>query len=227
MTAESKTTPSVKKTPVPKRIAAKKGTRLTETEKAEAIALWENGDITLEGLSAKFGRSKNTFVNLFNTEQVMRGSKRAEAARTATEAVNNATIQATAEYSRRVKEVKERRYTINNGLDKLASSLIAQARAEGKDIGTQLASIKTLREYATLLRMTFEERYTALGINPNDAGEERPMPELVIQELTAEQIEEMIANSRVGSEDGFNDDGLMGDETLFDSGSASDRVETE
>lgn len=219
---EKKTTP--KKTPS-KRVAAKRGTRLTESEKAEAIALWERGDTTLADLEKRFGRSQTTFQNLFKDANVTRGSKAEQVKEQVTQAVNQDANHAAVLYAQRVRDTKERRYKMNEALGSLATSLVAEARTAGKELSTQLASMKMLQVYGNVLKQSFDERYVALSIDPNDSGEDKPLPELVVQELTADQIAELIANQRVGADDEFGTfDMDMGDEEIFTQ--ENDKVET-
>lgn len=217
--------PAKKKTPVSKRVQAKKGTSLTESEKAEAITLWERGDITFEGLEKKFGRSTPVFQALFKNGNIVRGSKKEQVAKEIAEAVAGASSQNAIIYAQRVKEAKESRFRMSEGVRKLATSLVAEARSGGKELATQLASMKTIEIYSKILKNTFDETYLSLSIDPNESGEDKPLPELVVQELTVKQIEELIQGNRVGADDEFGTDGLMGDEGLFDI-PAEEKVET-
>lgn len=225
MTTENTTPNTPVKKPSRKRVKAKSGTRLTESEKAEAITLWERGDITYEGLEKRFGRSTTTFQTLFTSRNIVRGSKKEQAAKEMADAVATAANQNAVIYAQRVKDIKEARFKSSENVRKLSTSLIAEARAKGLDMSTQLASMKTIEVYGKILKMAFDEGYLALGVDPNDIGEEKPLPELVVQELTAAQIEELIKGNRVGSEDALDTDGLMGDEGLFDTPSSDDKVE--
>lgn len=221
MTTEKK--PVTKKS----RIAAKRGTHLTTAERAEAIALWEAGTVTLEELEKRFGRSRTTFHRLFKTEGIVRGSKAKETEEKVKAAVEESVVSTAAIYAERVKVTKENAFKYSSMIQRITAAEIIRINREGRSYGSANNDLKALKTAMETFKMARQECYAALGLSENDAGEERPLPDLMIQEITIAEIREMTKSNRVGAEDGdfdFEDD--LGDEDII-TGSDDDRVETE
>lgn len=175
--------PAKKKAPAKKPIR-----RLTVTQRAEAIALWQAGEITLEGLSKKFGKSRQAFLRLFDKEGVKKGSKSAETAKRVTEAVEAGMVDSAAETAKRIRDTKEEHYKMSSTLAKLTWKIIVDAQASGSALGTKLNDMKALQMASNVLKTVREERYAVLGLNEKVHDDDTPLPDLVIRELTAEQI---------------------------------------
>lgn len=189
--------------------------RMTTTQRAEAIALWEAGDITLDGLSKKFGKSRQAFLRLFEREGIKKGSKSAETAKRVTDAVEAGLIDSAAETAKRIRDTKEEHYRMSSTLAKLTWKTIADAQAKNEAIGTKLNDMKALKMAAEVLSTVREERYAVLGLNEKVHDDDTPLPDLVIRELTQDQIDAM---QQMGEEDpdgadmDMPDMGMVGDE---------------
>lgn len=175
--------------PVKKKAAAKKPIRrLTVTQRAEAIALWQAGEITLEGLSKKFGKSRQAFLRLFDKEGVKKGSKAAETAKRVTDAVEAGMVDSAAETAKRIRDTKEEHYRMASTLAKLTWKIISDAQLAKEALGTKLNDMKALQMASNVLKTVREERYAVLGLNEKVHDDDTPLPDLVIRELTAQQI---------------------------------------
>jgi predicted DNA-binding protein len=165
--------------------------RLTVSQRAEAIALWQAGEITLDGLSKKFGKSRQAFMRLFDKEGIKKGSKSAETAKRVTDAVESGLVDSAAETAKRIRDTKEEHYRMSSTIAKLTWKLIADTQAKGEAIGTKLNDMKALQMASNVLKTVREERYAVLGLNEKVHDDDTPLPDLVIRELTAGQIESM------------------------------------
>lgn len=179
--------------------------RLTPKQWAEIEALWESGDVTLADLVKRFGKSVNTFKGYFKRNGIVRGSRKA--------AIKSAVLSAAEEeasvLAARIKETREEHYKMSSGIAKLAWSEILQAKSSGAPVGVAMSNLKALDTAASILKKTREERYAVLGLFEEKAVDDEGLPELIIKELTAEQIAEL--RDRDASaiddlpEDGFDD----------------------
>lgn len=170
--------------PKPKKIVR----RLTVTQRAEAIALWKAGEITLEGLSKKFGKSRQAFLRLFDKEGAKKGSNAAATTKRVTEAVEDGLADSAAKMVKRITDTKEEHYKMADMLAKLTWKTIVDCQTGKHAFGTKLNDIKMLSAAASVLKTVREERYAVLGLNEKVHDDDTPLPDLVIRELTAEQI---------------------------------------
>jgi hypothetical protein len=170
-------------------VVAKK--RLTPAEWAEAEALWQSGTVVYEDLEKKYKVAVSTFQRHFKNRGIVKGS-RADLTKKAVEeklksvALDDATIMAA-----RIRETKEQHYTMATNLGKLIWNEILESKRAGAAVATVINNIKTLKEAAQGLALVRAERYAVLGLDRPDAIDPDEMPELVVAELTQEQIQEL------------------------------------
>jgi hypothetical protein len=176
------------KKPVTKAVG-KPGARLTPKQWAEAEALWESGEVTLEDLAAKFGKHKSNFSRHFDKLSIKRGSKAEAHKREVAKAVTAAAIDEVSVTAARIRETKEDHYKMAAGLGKLVWSEILTAKQGGNPVSVATANLKALDIAATTLKKVREERWAVLGLDKADFIDEDGLPELTIMELTAEQLE--------------------------------------
>lgn len=167
---------------------------------AEAEALWESGDVTLDQLAAKFSRNRSTFQRYFTDKGIKRGSSAAEHAKGVKEAVAAAAIDESTVLASRIRETKEEHYKMASGLSRLIWSEVLKAREGGHAMATILNNVKALDVVATALKKTREERWAILGLDKEDFLDEDGLPELVVSELTAEQVEALRARDETDLE---------------------------
>lgn len=165
--------------------------RLTPAEWAEAEALWQSGTVVYDDLEKKYGVAVSTFQRHFKNRGVVKGS-RADLTKKAVEdklkaaALDDATILAA-----RIKETKEQHYTMATNLGKLIWNEILEAKKASTEVSVKINNIKTLKEAAQGLALVRAERYAVLGLDRPDAVDPDELPELVVAELTQEQITEL------------------------------------
>jgi AraC-like DNA-binding protein len=173
-----------KKKPKPR----KNSPRMSARKWAEAEALWEAGEITVNELATKFGLSRQAFQRHFKAHGVVFGSKKVELKKAVSEGVTKAVQEDAQILAARIKETKEEHYKMASGLAKLTWAEILKAKQDSVPVGTAIMNLKALDTAASVLKKTREERYAVLGLD-KDAVDENDVPELVISELTADQIE--------------------------------------
>lgn len=202
---------------------------LTATEKTEAITLWKSGTVTLEDLCKRFKKDRSTFLRIFRELGVEKGSDAERVGEKVKEAVEKIIVDDAVILAKRIKETKEEHFRYMDGMVKLAWNTILEARQKKLPLATIATDMKALEMGMRIFKIGREEKYTLLGIRPDDENEDKPMPELVVQELTAQDIQDLHERSLMADDElGLNE--TLGDEGLFEEGgelSDSDRVETD
>lgn len=172
--------------------ASRRGKILTTSEKAEAIALWKAGDVTLEELESRFHRDRSTFVRLFNKEGVTKGEAREAHEKKVTEAVETAAVGDAALQATRIREAKERGYKMVTAIQGALFNLAIRAKQENVSIAVFHPEIKAYKDMLTGLKIGREDLWAILGLDQETKpGEGDDLPELVIKELSATEIKQM------------------------------------
>lgn len=162
---------------------------LTPRQWAEAVALWENGATTLPELAKKFDRHEQSFVQYFRRRGIKKGSKLATIAKKVDKKVEEQHINDAEIIAARIRETKEEHYKMAAGLAKLTWAEVLKAKQDGVPVGNAINNLKALESAMNVLKKAREERYSVLGLDRADSVDENEVPELVISELTADQIE--------------------------------------
>lgn len=165
--------------------------KLTPAQWAEAEALWESGQVTLSDLSRKFGKAEETFSRHFSAAGVQKGAKKGEHAEKVKEEVAKNIVDDAAVLATRIRETKEDHYKMAQAIGKLTWKEIVDAQREGRAVATSLPNLKALNQAMQVLKSVREERWAVLGLDNPDTEADNDLPDLVISELTAEQIEDM------------------------------------
>lgn len=181
--------------------AKPKARNLTAKQWREAEAMWESGDFIYEDLVKKFGKSASTFERHFKKNGIVKGAKAAATKKKVEEklaatAVDEATVIAV-----RIKETKEDHYKMASALAKLTWQEILKTKQDGVPLAVALNNIKTLDAAMNVLTKARAERWAVLGLDRPDAVDPDELPELIISELTAEQIQELRDRDDSGLED--------------------------
>lgn len=217
------TSPVVKASPTK---SSTKRVTLNTAKKAEAIAIWQAGTMTLTELAKKYKVNERTLSRLFEREGVKKNDNEETTKKLVEEAVENSIKKDAVIYAERVKATKEDHYKMANTLAKLIFSKLITIEKEGKSAGSISGDLKSYHLAVASLKILREERYATLGIRPDDAGEDRPLPDLIVQELTVEDIREMSKGNMV-NEDDLDFDGDLGDGDLLDKEEQDERVVTD
>ena len=171
--------------------AVKTPSRLTPRQWAEAEALWEAGEVTLDDLAAKFSRDRSAFVRYFKKHGITKGSKAAERKEEVKEAVAAAAIDEATVLANRIRETKEDHYKMSSARAKLVWGEVLTAKKDSRPFAAIKDNLKALDNAMNVLMKARQERFAILGLDKDDYVDEDGLPELVISELTAAQIEEL------------------------------------
>ena len=182
--------------------AVKTPARMTPRQWAEAEALWEAGEVTLDDLAARFGRDRSAFTRYFKKHAIVKGSKAAARKAEVKEAVAAAGIDEATVLANRIRETKEDHYKMSSALAKLVWAEVLTAKKDEKPFSSIKDNLKALDNAMNVLMKARSERFAILGLDKDDYVDEDGLPELVISELTAQQIEELRNRDEEGLEAG-------------------------
>jgi predicted DNA-binding ribbon-helix-helix protein len=161
--------------------------RLSQREWLEAKALWELGNSTLDELSARYGISRDAISRRFRRDGVIKGSRASEQAREVAKQVAEQDKADSVMLLARIKETRENHYEWSTTLAKMAVREIAEAIKNKREIAACIPNLKAIQLAAQVVKTSREERYALLGLDKGmDPSDE--IPELIISEMTAEEI---------------------------------------
>ena len=182
--------------------AVKTPTRMTPRQWAEAEALWEAGEVTLDDLATRFDKDRSAFVRYFKKHGIVKGSRAAARKEEVKEAVAAAGIDEATVLANRIRETKEDHYKMSSALAKLVWAEVLTAKKDEKPLSAIKDNLKALDNAINVLMKARMERFAILGLDKDDYVDEDGLPELVISELTAAQIEELRNRDEEGLEAG-------------------------
>jgi DNA invertase Pin-like site-specific DNA recombinase len=198
---------------------------LTPKQWAEAEALWTSGAVTYEDLVKKYGKSISTFERHFKSKGLSKGASAAAVKKKVEERLASNTIDEATVIAARIKETKEQHYSWSTNLAKLAWNEILTAKSNGHPVATVMNNLKSLGAAANVIKAMREERWAVLGLDRPDAVDPADLPELLIAELTAEQIQELRDRDHSEIDDIIAPPAATGDEDDDDPESSDDVVE--
>lgn len=166
------------------------GKTLTPAQLAEAKALWESGEVTLDDLAARFSVRRETMSRRLKQMGAKKGAKAQENAERVEKEVQEQLVDSAGVLASRIRETKESHYKWSEYLAKAAMGELAKAQKEGRQIATTLPNLKAIEKALQVVEKARSERYAILGLDKDD-DDEGDLPDLVIKEMTAEDIEEL------------------------------------
>jgi hypothetical protein len=178
--------------------------RLTLKQWAEAEAMWESGNSIYDDLVAKFGGHVSTFERHFKRRGIVKGAKAAVVKKKVEQKLAAIAEGDAVVTAQRIRETKEDHYKFSVALARLAWNEIVVAREKKAPISVAMANLKALNMAMNVFKKTREERYSVLGLDRPDAIDVDELPELVISELTAAEVDALRAR------DHLDIDGLEG-----------------
>jgi hypothetical protein len=175
----------------PKKGAKGGTTHLSARERRIAISLWERGEVTLEELGRRFKRTPGAFAKFFSTHKIRKGSKSAAVAAQVEEKLNEQSVREAEETAKDISEVKKESLQLHKAIRKLVAHSIAEARRNNRAMSTIGNDMKALAHAATVVKISREESYIILGIDPDEEIKKRHednLTDLEVRTLTDEEI---------------------------------------
>lgn len=165
--------------------------RLTPKQWAEAEALWASGEVTQPQLAAKFSVSEQAIHIHMKRKGIKRGEKAEEHKKKVAEEVTKAAVDDATITAARIRETKEEHYKMASAIAKMSFNEILEAKRNGSPVAVAMNNLKAFDAAMNVLMKARMERWAVLGLDKADSIDEDGLPELLISELTAEQIQEL------------------------------------
>lgn len=158
---------------------------------AEAEALWELGEATRDEIAKKLDVSPTAVSLHMKKRGVVRGSKAEEHRKRIAEQVTDAASADAAIYAQRIKETKDEHYKMSAHLARLAWEELSKCKKDGSPLSVAQSNLKAIEAAVNVISKARQERWAILGLDRPDAVDTNELPALVIEELTADQIEDL------------------------------------
>lgn len=180
-----------KKKPSPKKPIVRR--KMTVSERAEAVALWRSGTVTLEDLSKKFKKRPESLSRMFTKMGITKGAAEAEArAKLIAAAAEERVVSDVEKTLERIKLVKEENYGYARGLARYTMLQIKRAQEAGIDLATLKDTFGVLKLASEITGNCRKELYQILNVEKHEKGTElEELPELTIRELTNVEIDQL------------------------------------
>lgn len=167
--------------------ATNRGRHLTAAQSAEAVSLWAAGNVTLEQLCERYKKDKSTLIRLFNKAGVAKGEKAEEQGKKIAQEIEKETVDDAAKFVKRVRETKENTYNLAAAIERSLAATYLEIR-KGAPAASKAGDVRVYLDMLKGLRLSQEQRYIVLGIVDGEKGDDDDIPDLNVNELTAEQI---------------------------------------
>lgn len=158
---------------------------------AEAEALWALGAATRDELAKKLDVTPTAVTMHMKKVGAVRGAKAEEQRKRISDVVTEAAVSDATVHAQRIKETKESHYKMAAALANMAFGEILNAKQEKAPLAVATSNLKALDSAITVLAKARIERWAVLGLDRPDSVDTNELPSLVIEELTADQIEEL------------------------------------
>jgi DNA-binding CsgD family transcriptional regulator len=192
----------------------KKQRRLTPRQWAEAEALWESGEMTQADIGRKFGINEQTVYMHMKRGKIKRGAKAEAHKKKVAEEVSKASIDDATITAARIRETKEEHYKMAAGLAKLAWAEVLKAKQDNAPLAVATNNLKAIDAAMSIMTKARQERWAVLGLDRADFVDEDGLPELLISELTADQIQAL--RNRDAEFDELPDEDLKDGDMVFE-----------
>lgn len=155
----------------------------------------EKEGMTVEAIAAHFKKSPSTIQKLFKRLGVKKGSKAHETAEKIEKKMDEEILTDTIIRTRRIKETREDTYRMSVMLTKLSMSEIVEAKKRGESVAQYTNSQKVYQIAMQTVKMGQEVRNLSLGIKDGEDPADENLPDLLLSELTPEEILAIQSNS--------------------------------
>ena len=200
-------------TTAPKATGKRRYKRLTAEEWAKARAAWATGAITADELARSCGCSVRAIQLHMAKHEVAKGSAAAALASAAEARLLADALPSEADLATRIRQTREGIYIDASTIQELVMSNVRLAQDPTTALGA-VAALRALDLAATAIGRTQRLRWAALGLD-RDSPVSDELPELVIRELTADELTELRErHSREDAQAGQHLPGLEDDDDL-------------
>ena len=153
------------------------------------MAIWEAGGVTQTELAAHFGVSVRTVKKKLAEAGARKGRRTGEAVAAAASAFSEALMPDEASLADRIKATREDAYRASQRVQQRTEELLAQAASGGSELMRVGIEMRLLQTAMQIIERGLKVRAEVTGMR--SVEDDEPMDELIVAELTADQIEEI------------------------------------
>lgn len=163
---------------------------LSASDRRKIRAMWETGEYSMDEIAKEVGNTVTAVKSYIDNNAIKKGSRsdeiqQAVMKKTKETAETEATLVAS-----RIRETKEEHYKMSMAIAKLIWKEVLDCNKAGRPFADVRGNIASLELASRALANCRSERWVVLGLDKDNVSTDR-LPELVLTELTAEQIEEI------------------------------------
>lgn len=172
--------------------------RLTEREWIEIEELFALGEKSVADLAGIYGVSPSAITSHMTAKNIKKGEKAAVTRQRVQDAIADQQAAASKLTLERIAETKEQHYTYAKNLSTIIYSMVIKQVKEQKAISAMKDDVRTVKDAIQALQTARQERYAILGLDKDFTPDDIP-DELIVTEMTAEDIERVRQEQRQGS----------------------------
>lgn len=167
--------------------------KLSIAKRAELLALYETGHFSQQELADRYGVSKSTIHRIIKSAGMPNHSAAAPANPAADimkKQLQEKQLQQAQAVADRIYKTNESHYALSELLGKLIGVELAGVAQNHKTLADIGPAMKAAQAASLALRTVREERYAVLGLDAKKDTDDE-LPELIVRELTPEQVKQM------------------------------------
>lgn len=165
---------------------------IRQEEWLQIVALWEQGDTTLQELGEMFNRNAPNLAKKLKEAGVKKGSRKKEFEERVKEKVEKDMKRDIDIVIERANSTKDDHYKWAKEISEEVVKLAKTVATTTEDIAIHGNKIRTLKDALVALEKGQMQRNIALGLDKGDIIDEKKFPEIVISEFSAEEEAEII-----------------------------------
>ena len=203
--------PPIAKPPQPKKTRATT-VKLTPAQWHEIEQAWAEGRFSsAQELADQYKVPVKVVQTHLRDKKIAKGQAIAEYNRKVQEELEKKAQAEAKLLASRIAETREEHYRMASGITKLTYAEILKAKPDGVPLSAVKQNLASLESAMKVLKMAREERFAVLGVDKEGSNlDEDETPELVVSELTPEQMEEMRQKAeQMAAQDGDDDDDIV------------------
>ena len=164
--------------------------RMSPSDYDKAKSMWASGRFRLQDISEKFDVSITALTKRFKKDGIKKGQDSDKHQKAIDQAMENSLVSEAEDTAKLIRVRKENVLRVSEQLEKRALFVIAKATKEEMPLAAVHGDIKTLLDAQKLISNGYDIASRVLGIERLE-DQDKPLPTLQIQEMTAEDIAEI------------------------------------
>lgn len=165
---------------------------LRPAQLAEMEALWESGEVSLRELAERFDLTQTSVSRYMSLNEVTKGERAEEHKRMVRERIAEELAGDAGERAKLIKKKKDEYLTLLDIPSKLANNEVQTCRSKGLPLQSIYGNLKSIKELLNIYAGSRNEIWKILDVDEFESKHvEDDIPELLISQLTATDIEKM------------------------------------